>query len=360
MDKKVFTVLIGSPSDTQNERKIITDVIQDLNKDHGNSYNFHIETLKWEEDAFPDIGVDSQEVINRQLDKYDIFIGLLSKRFGTPTTKALSGTAEEFEIAFDKYILKPNKFSVLFYFKNENVKFHDIDIHQAILIHRFKERLEDLGVLYFTFETEVEFRKLLNRHILKTIQKLSSNKNSDIDLYKNELSDARIIQYNSWKVRTKKSTPQWTNFYEIDLRPFNYSSYTLKCLFKSSSDYFRFGFKLLHPKGKMFGDGSIQSKDENILFHIGKNLRSHSLFSTVYQNGIRTRLDKKLIQFDNDTVLLTLKRESNNLVSFYVNNELDEEIYVSPNLNSRIILLMWGDENEYEGEVKNIQIELNK
>ena len=46
---------------------------------------------------------DGQDVINRQIeDKYDLFIGIMYTKFGSPTNRAESGTVEEFEIAYKK------------------------------------------------------------------------------------------------------------------------------------------------------------------------------------------------------------------------------------------------------------------
>ena len=43
------------------------------------------------------LGIDAQDVINRQLGEYDIFLGIMNTRFGSPTHRADSGTEEEFD-----------------------------------------------------------------------------------------------------------------------------------------------------------------------------------------------------------------------------------------------------------------------
>ncbi|PYL26201.1 MAG: hypothetical protein DMF37_02915 [Verrucomicrobia bacterium] len=45
------------------------------------------------------MGADAQDVINHQLAEYDIFLGIMSCRFGSPTKRAHSGTEEEFNRA---------------------------------------------------------------------------------------------------------------------------------------------------------------------------------------------------------------------------------------------------------------------
>lgn len=51
----------------------------------------------FETDIMPGFGSDPQAVINEQInDDFDIFVGLLKGKFGTPTPRAGSGTEEEF------------------------------------------------------------------------------------------------------------------------------------------------------------------------------------------------------------------------------------------------------------------------
>ena len=56
-----------------------------------------------------------QGIINKQIGEYDIFIGMMWKRFGTPTGKAGSGTEEEFRLAYE-YWETTKSVMILFYF----------------------------------------------------------------------------------------------------------------------------------------------------------------------------------------------------------------------------------------------------
>ena len=59
-----------------------------------------LELLRWETSTRPGIGSEPQDIINSQIgDEYDVFIGILWGRIGSPTSKADSGTLEEFERA---------------------------------------------------------------------------------------------------------------------------------------------------------------------------------------------------------------------------------------------------------------------
>ncbi|MGB5436888.1 MAG: DUF4062 domain-containing protein, partial [Maribacter sp.] len=89
-----YSVFIASPSDLQEERIAIEEVTKELNLTFGIKQNIVIELLKWETHSAPGISeIHPQELINEDIgNEYDIFIGLLWKKFGTPTDKAGSGT----------------------------------------------------------------------------------------------------------------------------------------------------------------------------------------------------------------------------------------------------------------------------
>jgi len=92
----------------------------------------------------PGLGRDAQEVVNQQVPDYDIFIGILWKRMGTPTAVARSGTEEEFRRAYEIW-QKNRKLPVLFYF-----------CQHAFPPPRTKEEVEQLGKV-------VDFRAELSK-----------------------------------------------------------------------------------------------------------------------------------------------------------------------------------------------------
>ena len=63
--------------------------------------NFRIESLKWENNVRPTIAnKDGQSIIFEQIgNEHQIFIGIMNKKFGSPTPRAGSGTEEEFNAA---------------------------------------------------------------------------------------------------------------------------------------------------------------------------------------------------------------------------------------------------------------------
>lgn len=99
----VLSVFVASPEDVADERECLEGVIRELNL-QWTSRCVRLELVRWETHAYPGVGSDPQEVINEQIgDDYDIFLGLLWKRFGTATPRAGSGTEEEFNRAFARH-----------------------------------------------------------------------------------------------------------------------------------------------------------------------------------------------------------------------------------------------------------------
>ncbi|MGQ9373299.1 DUF4062 domain-containing protein [Acinetobacter tandoii] len=102
-----LSIFLASPSDVNNERIIVKKVIEELNSISLKPFNIQLELINWENSTHPGFGSYPQDVINNQIgDDYDIFIGILWARFGTPTNKAESGTLEEFERAYSRFNAK--------------------------------------------------------------------------------------------------------------------------------------------------------------------------------------------------------------------------------------------------------------
>lgn len=173
---RIFKCFVGSPADTNREREICDKVFEEINNSIGDSLGFRIESKKWEKDTFPAFGKDPQDVVNKQLgDNYSIFVGIMWKKFGTPTPRAESGTEEEFLNAHE--IWKKNKeLNIMFYFNKESIPPDDIDIEQLKKVREFKKTISSYGGLYHEYNGIVEFETDFKRHIQKVLMnKLNCN-----------------------------------------------------------------------------------------------------------------------------------------------------------------------------------------
>jgi Domain of unknown function (DUF4062) len=112
-------IFVASPGDVLVERDHLAKVIEELNLTLSllaPEKGLVLELVRWETHVAPGLGRDAQDVVNQQIaDAYDVFVGIMWKRFGTPTSVAGSGTEEEFQRAYRRWAQDP-KIPVLFYF----------------------------------------------------------------------------------------------------------------------------------------------------------------------------------------------------------------------------------------------------
>lgn len=168
-------VFVASPSDVSDERSILEQVINELNKLPGERLGVRLELVKWETDTYPSLGEDAQSVINEQIgDSYDIFIGILWKRFGTSTNRGTSGTAEEFNHAYQRARKNQNSIRVMFYFNDSPVSPSEIDAKQLTQINEFKANIGEQGVYYWHYKGADEFERLLRLHLGKVMEEFGT------------------------------------------------------------------------------------------------------------------------------------------------------------------------------------------
>lgn len=127
---------IASPGDTKEERDACEQVFDDINTNNGMYQHYMLSSLRWEKDIYPSVGPYGQEVINSQIDgKYDLFVGIMKSRFGTPTQVAGSGTEEEFDNAYAKY-KRGDLGNIFFYFGNPQISLNDVDPIQCTTLEK--------------------------------------------------------------------------------------------------------------------------------------------------------------------------------------------------------------------------------
>jgi len=356
---QIIRVFIASPGDTKEERDAIDHVASDINRQHGRNEDFRIDVLRWEEDSYPDIGADAQDVINRQIGDYDIFIGLMNHRFGSATKRSNSGTEEEFDRAFAKFIGGMANLKILFYFRDTPVKLSTVDLYQALQVQRFRDRISSLGLLYFLYESIDEFVRYIGSHLLKAVRDIihKENHNSYYCIQQKQQNKSTSIELEDWNAIAQKAYPQWATYRDVPLEKYSYASLTLRGLFQSNSPYFRFGFKLLTTKANWFGDGSIQSQDNNLLVHIGKNVDSNSVFLTTYYNGLRQTANRHILDYsDCKELLIEIRINPDNVFNLLIDSSEICHTVINSAIKDRLMIVAWGDEHEYELNYRNISL----
>ncbi len=161
-----YRILIASPSDVMNERRIIRQVIHDWNTSAGLTQDISLEPVMWETHATPEMGDRPQAIINRQLvNECDVLVGVFWTRIGSPTGAAVSGTAEEISLFVEAE--KP----ALVYFSSVPINPGEIDLDQYQKLLEFKKLSRTKGLLG-EFGTQEELRAKLHADVTRVISEL--------------------------------------------------------------------------------------------------------------------------------------------------------------------------------------------
>lgn len=162
-----ITVFVASPGDVAKERRALDAVADEINRTVGSAEGFRLAVKKWETRARPAAG-RPQGVINQQLGPSDIFVGIMWKRFGTPTGKAGSGTEEEFDEAYAQWKRKrKHKPEILFYFRES--KFYPrtaAETRQFAAVQAFREKVQ-ARALTWTYPSAARFPDVVRPHLVE-------------------------------------------------------------------------------------------------------------------------------------------------------------------------------------------------
>ncbi len=167
----VYRVLISSPSDVDEERQAVQDVIYNWNSFHSYRSKVMLDPVLWERNATPDMSDTPQDIINKQLvDNCDFMIAFFGTRIGTDTGKSISGTVEEIELFIKKD--KP----VLLYFSLQTVDPEHIDPEQLQKLREYRKKCERKGLIK-RYKSVAEFREMLSSHLTSVVDsKLTDHK----------------------------------------------------------------------------------------------------------------------------------------------------------------------------------------
>lgn len=166
-------VFLASPNDLDPEVEIVETLIEELNRTWCFSLGIVLRLIRSGRDVRPGISTDTQAVVNAQIsDDYDVFIGILWGRMGTPTPRFSSGTHEEFERAISRWSGTGSP-EIMIYFKDAPIRPSKQDTHQVELVQAFRRSLNERGVLHTTFDEERGFQNSLRAHLSSLAQKFS-------------------------------------------------------------------------------------------------------------------------------------------------------------------------------------------
>jgi hypothetical protein len=169
---RILKVFVASPNDVIEERNALAKLIGDINDVLvylAPEKQLRLELVRYETHAYPDLG-RPQDVINREIPiDYDIFVGIMWKRVGTPTDTADSGTVEEFTRACQRRekSLLPR---IMFYFCDQPISMPTpSEIEQLVKVIEFKNRLASQG-LTSSYPSHGEFGEHIRGGLLRAIR----------------------------------------------------------------------------------------------------------------------------------------------------------------------------------------------
>jgi hypothetical protein len=167
---RVIRIFLSSPSDVDLERAELAMLVRDINDTIqflAPEREIRLELIHHETHAFPDVG-SPQEVIDRQIPiDFDIYLGIMWKRCGTPTGGHPSGTIHEFTQALEHR----ERFgwpTIMFFFSDEVIEMphDDKEVEQLTGVVRFRQQLASIGYTV-TYPSRAGFREAVRGRLLR-------------------------------------------------------------------------------------------------------------------------------------------------------------------------------------------------
>ncbi len=164
---RTINVFIASPGDLSVERRTFKNVIDELNSGFGDGAGVKYVPLGWE-DTLATTGRRPQSVINIEVDRCDVFVLALHRRWGQEAPDAkpyTSYTEEEFHRALERWT-KTGLPEIFVFFKHVDVASIGDPGEQLKKVLAFRESLEQSRkVIYRFFTDEKEFSREIDSHL---------------------------------------------------------------------------------------------------------------------------------------------------------------------------------------------------
>ena len=161
-----LTIFVSGPSDVDSEKSALRTVVTNLSDRLERTVGVALKVVGWPDDVRPGVNVDPQAEVTRQFGTdFDIYLGILSTRFGTSTPRANSGTEEEFNKAVARFQADSSSVRVLFYFKGSTQNILKVDADELKKVQKFRVDLSQRGVVYRDFKETSDFVAMVQRHL---------------------------------------------------------------------------------------------------------------------------------------------------------------------------------------------------
>lgn len=171
----------ASPEDVSKDREALREIAAELNRGAAKDRGFIIEVVTWN-DVPPDMG-RAEDVILNWIGQFDIFVGIMGRRFGTDTGKYGAGTEEEFSIAYDRWATTGQKRPrLLFYFDDQLVAppRNQEEVAQWGKVIQFKHEVRKLGLVR-EYKGHEDFKIHVRRDLEDVIRRMEQIPNRPLD-----------------------------------------------------------------------------------------------------------------------------------------------------------------------------------
>ena len=139
-------IFVSSPGDCVAEREILDEVVMRINQSEGDHAKIVLQTFKWENDVTPQIGPPPQRVVDDQTPACDIYLGIMSSRFGGDGTRE-SGTEHELRQALERFGSTGRPWIVFYFNGQPPVPQTPESALELARVLQFRQELERQGIV---------------------------------------------------------------------------------------------------------------------------------------------------------------------------------------------------------------------
>jgi len=192
---KELIVFAASPGDVSSHREALREVIDELNRSVARDQGIVLSFKTWQ-DVPSGMGRPEQVILD-EIGDFDIFIGIMGRRFGSPTGKYDGGTEEEFHGAYELW-KKSKRPSILFYFNKELAPLPTTkkEVKQLAAVLNFRGSIEKLGLVK-EYEGKDQLVQIVRKDLTAVLRKLRTATRGSIPI---SIRRKSPIQGDYWEI----------------------------------------------------------------------------------------------------------------------------------------------------------------
>jgi hypothetical protein len=151
--RPIVELFISSSADCDLERECLLQEVQNYNETARKMTDLEVHAFG-PDNLYSGIGSHGQEVVNRQLRNYDIYVGIWRERTGTSTPVAPSGTMEELREAVQRHARTRRPWVMPYFWKRSPTDFSAI-----------KDELVAHGCFYHSYDDPQHLGEMFFEHL---------------------------------------------------------------------------------------------------------------------------------------------------------------------------------------------------